>query len=270
MKMIPYYGDYPHGSYFFAPTITRRVAGGIPFNQFSVMYRVLNFSLLARPYDTQCKDVKTARVDCMRQCFNRNMKVNSFKTSLVIIGREFDDDLDSYICRRKDLERNNVLDQNMTFISDFCAQECQTRACHVDTSTSTVVQALSGNDLDMKVTLLGHQEPEITVNTMPRLETSEFIVYICSCFGIWLGLSVIKLNPFRLMNDVCKKRRKKIEVCDVRSNRSSNQSKVQEENTRNSTMLKELDGNRKTTTSNRHTHFFPQYKDEKLAFYEGE
>src|SRR5688572_27676241 len=49
------------------------------------------------------------------------------------------------------------------------------------------------------------REPAMTINHLPELRLVEFLVYIFSCFGTWFGLSILHLNPLKLVKTVKKR-----------------------------------------------------------------
>ena len=88
--------------------------------------------------------------------------------------------------------------------------------CDYDTTLTTPIQTIVGGD-ELRVTLTADQAPERRIVSIPRLEPAEFVVYICSCFGIWFGLSVVRLNPSRFAYSVWVKRRRAQVVRDLAS-----------------------------------------------------
>lgn len=100
-------------------------------------------------------------------------------------------------------------DDNVTFrrIADKVYKECyrrfsQSRCRYSITETEVKVISDKRNDKSLRVRVMGPRGPNTLVHSEPAFLLSEYLLYVCSCFGIWLGISVLRLNPITLMSVV--------------------------------------------------------------------
>ena len=217
IRVVPYHGTYPYGSYFFSPVIDRwannKSDDKNTVNHVVVGYAVLNVSLLHPPYKPTCShNAETSRGTCLLNCFTRELsKFDRIPPQVVV-----NEPSDMKRLSEQDLLSNETVHEEVTQRSKYCLELCSYLLCDYDTTLTTPIQTIVGGD-ELRVTVTVDQAPERRIASMPRLETEEFVVYICSCFGIWFGLSVIRLNPSRLAHSVWIKRRRTQVVRDLTS-----------------------------------------------------
>ena len=217
IKVIPYHGTYPTGSYYYSPLINRRTNdksdGKNTVNHVVVGFAVLNVSLLPPPYKPRCsRDEGTSRATCLLKCFTRELsKFDRIPPQAVV-----NEPSDMKMLSEQDLLSNETVHKEVTQNSKYYLGLCNLLLCDYDTTITTVIQTIVGGD-ELRVTLTANEVPERRIVSMPRLESAEFVVYICSCFGIWFGLSVIRLNPSHFAYSVWTKRRRAQVVRDLTS-----------------------------------------------------
>ena len=56
------------------------------------------------------------------------------------------------------------------------------------------------------------QSPQSTLQHQPILELQEYFIFISSCVGIWFGISMLDINPTKIMALVRGKKRKPIRI----------------------------------------------------------
>ena len=217
IKVVPYHGSYPYGSYYYAPVIYRRTndksGDKSTINHVVVGYAVLNVSLLPSPYKTGCSlDEGTSRGICLKDCFTRELSRFHRIPRQVVLNEPSD----MIMLCDQDLLSNETLHKEVTRGYEYCLALCKKWPCDFDTTLTTITQTIVGGD-ELRVTVTADQAPERRIVSMPRLEPAEFVVYICSCFGIWFSLSVIRLNPSRFAYSVWVKRRRAQVVRDLTS-----------------------------------------------------
>ena len=51
---------------------------------------------------------------------------------------------------------------------------------------------------------MGSMAPNIRTVFEPKIKVTEFLLYLMSLTGIWMGISVVHLNPFLVLHHICK------------------------------------------------------------------
>lgn len=162
---------------------------------FYYTYAINQIRLLEAPYDTRCIKSREHKSECLHECLTKHM--------IAGVGRA---PFQTYIGHGMDFKHVNHYDlQNHTIksifnqVDQFCSKKCFTIACAFDficTSIDHVFQDLSQR---FEIMIMVPKIPGIRVFTIKSLNLSSFLTYVCSCFSSWFGISVVMLDPFRLM-----------------------------------------------------------------------
>lgn len=196
VKVIPFYGNYPLLSRTY--TGFAEIKGKSSNNNlFSVKSSLINIFLLPSPHDTHCKYASNINKWCRDSCITRKT-IHAFGKQPFQLVTHQASDLE--MMSQKDLEQNQTLTSQLYDIHDQCVTGlCHDMPCKFDFLTTIFHQSHASTANDFRITVLSDTEPEKRLTSQPKLVLVEYIVYICSCFGIWFGLSVIQLNPFKVM-----------------------------------------------------------------------
>ena len=107
-------------------------------------------------------------------------------------------------------------DDNDTFrsITDRVYEECnrkfnKSRCSYSIAETEVRMRADRRKDTSLRVRVLGPRGPNTHINSEPAFPLSEYLLYVSSCFGIWLGVSILRLNPVTLISILKQKHRKR-------------------------------------------------------------
>ena len=164
------------------------------FNQsnFAVFGESTEIHRLAPPYDTKCTPGHR-REQCYEQCLNQKFALIN-RVSWSGFHRE---KLDMKMVTTHDLRNKSTLKfLNAVFLE--CQSLCKTRADCFSQFSRTSVQEFHSPYYRLFSSMLP-SVPHISVYAVPLLTLIEYIVQLGSCFGIWFGLSIVSLNPMKIL-----------------------------------------------------------------------
>ena len=149
--------------------------------------------LLPPPYDTHCVDidVEVCYETCARTLLN---KINRVPWSNFI-----SDPLDMTMVSQEDFQ-NSSYSRYIHESLNKCTSDCRSQyPCFLAYSYT---YGSSGRNPSTNTTYVAFKTPpkeDEVVTTVPVMTVIDFIVQLCSCLGIWFGLSVFHFNPSKLI-----------------------------------------------------------------------
>lgn len=161
-------------------------------NYLFVFYRFHKMHRLPPPYDTWCTyDDKEEIHECLRQCRINGMKeINRFPST----------EMTSEPLHIKPLSYNDF--QNIATreavrrIISNCRSTCRRLHCLTQYATTTIqAQYVQSHNTSTFVKVMIPEAASVVVTSHARMYLLDFIVYMCSCFGVWFGLSFASFNP---------------------------------------------------------------------------
>ena len=155
---------------------------------FLVYGQTIEIQRLPPPFDTQCL-VGHDRQICYEKCLkDRFLKMNRIPWSSYI-----HEPLEFKLFTYTDYENKSkaLLAQNSM---EDCHRLCKIKSACFNGFTITSVQELSSTDVFYLSSMLPNG-PHIHLLSVPFMTIVEYVVHIGSCFGTWLGISIISLNP---------------------------------------------------------------------------
>lgn len=172
-------------------------AGSRDRNFFKVSYSIISRTLLPAPYDTKCYAAGGYNVhECIKRCLvNRTTDyMNRLPFTLLFSEK----DARMYTGYR--LIDPHILNTTENELLVQFSQECFARCPQTCTDTDYItslefthkVTALNGISFQLSIP----SRPSINIEHKPSLPFNEYVIYVLSCLGTWLGVSVIGLNPF--------------------------------------------------------------------------
>ena len=191
--------DYPLFSRNFAKPVFRfqshivQDSSTLISNLYRLFHSTYRVQLLSYPYDTDCtKD--NPRHECIRKCVTQK--------SLILHRAPFTemvfDELDIKIISPDDLKNKSVED-TIGKVHVYCSNQCSRETCFKSFSTTSIQPIRSdtvGNSMRFEV--FTPETPITSIDTEPSLTFIDFIIYSCSCIGLWFGISIFSLNPTKL------------------------------------------------------------------------
>lgn len=144
---------------------------------------------LAPPYTTMCK--KYSYTDCLTTCTEK--KINStFKRSSPMSLYEHGD---GKLITGKFLDTDDSYRAIYLDIIDRCEQACPWNQCRRSAFISSIDEAMAWDTFQINTLL--QVTASIIVDNGPKMYFIDYMTFISSCFGTWLGISFLGLNPFK-------------------------------------------------------------------------
>ena len=192
------YNSYPFTSYIHAPLSTSR-----DMTAFVVESQRVENHRLPHPYPTDCRDyVMTSRNELMAECIiNATIEqLGLLAFSELKVASKYGSTFgDLRISHPMDLIENETLAIGMEKIRSECNEKHAKMDCVDQFYISRITSRQKwGNDEQLAFRVLQPNHPSILTVYQPMEDFYTFALLLLSCFGVWLGLSLADLNPFKL------------------------------------------------------------------------
>lgn len=183
------------------------VYGSRKANILNVRSHGYRFYKLPAPYDTKCRRIDSEFPNfCYHRCITKKLQPLGKAATWEIYVEGSNDHL-------KPLSTAELNDIQVEIFknSDDCHEICDITTCfsaHTSTITTSGWKEL-GKKSVMAVAYNSPIDPDIQITSMAKMEFIEFIVYVCSCIGIWFGLSFMSFYRLRKMTVTFMNRKKR-------------------------------------------------------------
>ena len=192
--------DLPYYSRFFATKISR-------FNQqmetplFYLTSEKISIRKLKAPYPTDC-DGQVSGIDDLPERITGcliNQTLESFGklpfTNIIMESRQH---LDHPILNSVDLLADKNMSTGLTTVEDFCQRLLPKPECYVFMFYTSIVDKSTGKDtMSFRVNL--PNRPEVKISFQPMTQFFDYVTYVLSCLGTWIGISIFDLNPIPIL-----------------------------------------------------------------------
>jgi hypothetical protein len=189
------YGPYPYLSRSFGALRKTRFTENSDErpNEYFVQTKVTEISLQPPPYDTGCDpDFDQAS---RSECIIKGMQDLDRVPNTEIVTRPYD--LPHVLYNDDD---NQTFMQVADKIYETCYNRFQQKRCNYSiAATDLRMRADSRQSRSLRIRVMGPRSPNTHVISEPAFDLSDFLLYVSSCFGIWLGVSVNRFNPITLL-----------------------------------------------------------------------
>ena len=164
-------------------------------NVFYVTHEWNRIFLKPPPYDTDCNPY-LGKYDCIRQCMQEKLlRINrvpfteiTTEDALPSVGHLFP-------VRPIDLE-DSKMEQYVYDSESYCEKKCQRLPCRLFFSKTSVNAFLDERfNYSSRIRATSPASPTVDVTSVANFDLYQLVIYICSCFGVWLGVSVMSLDP---------------------------------------------------------------------------
>ena len=166
-------------------------------SSFTMTYSTIELELLKYPFSTDClnyEDVEfESQGDCVDTCqMAKLVSLNNMQFFGSVATRSVDREMLS----QEDLEFDNgTLVKDLWNINQKCMQECRRPNCK---NTIYMTKFIRSEQIEARFNLVKFRlyvanEPVVVTKVKEKLSLTEFLIYILSCFGIWLGMSFYSL-----------------------------------------------------------------------------
>lgn len=165
-------------------------------NDFMIQNKITDVIMLPPPYDSRCTpDYDFAgKTKCLIRAMEKR-KLDRVPNSEIVL---------------KDFDLHHVLwsdelNQTIKKQIDECYADCESISRQANCSYSfaeTQVSMVEGPDFSgtVRLRIMGPQAPNVQITYHPKFKTSEFLLYVLTCGGIWLEMSVVRMNPLLLLH----------------------------------------------------------------------
>ena len=201
--MVHMPGSFPYKTASFSMTHNRKPYGQpdlLPnFNTIKSSYTKYVISRLPPPFGSKCRnysatsdvDYPMTKEDCIQKCLLRSVPQELGKVPFTSAIRvpvkliqlsmlDMDDDATSAILNRLELD---------------CRSQCSQLDCH---STFTITSGFTEVDVKMRLLVYSPNSPDLLLQEEEAFRFLDFLIFVSSCVGSWLGLSFISFDPVDL------------------------------------------------------------------------
>lgn len=208
-----------------------------------VHFRLNEILQLPPPYDTGCTNVQEQEAhECKRMCLIKGMKVidrfpsSEMTTQPVMLKHVNGEDM-----------KNETIRLFVNQVNSKCKSKCTRPGCVTTYATTTLtLRRLDDTSGKLMFNIMIPDAASIVISVHEKMNLLDFIVYTCTCVGIWFGTSVFSLNPVAFGN----------------TRTSSKQNKWQDKRCIESTGIRFLQRNNDTSRMRRVKHETSYYSHE--------
>ena len=177
----------------------------VPDNTFAFSYQLIENQRLPSPYVTRCRPSPRDHYHslyCTSDCVNRltmdKLGLVSFTRAIGINETTMETNR-SRILNIYHLTTNSTMNSAFKQISKQCLNRCHQKACHSNTyMTNLFKRGDSRSQSLLEFALKIPSAPIVRIVYQPSFDFGTFVIYVLSCLGIWLGVSMSDINPIKL------------------------------------------------------------------------
>jgi hypothetical protein len=195
------FDDLGYSQYF-----SRQVKNVVLYSEISVFYQKTTIILLPPPYVSACKDYHQfmgSKRNCISRCLT-NATVTAFN-KVPFSGIE-QEPLDYKLISSYDTSKPNF-DKELDKWENMCEKKCGGRQCKNKMHASWILKESKGQFENFVIRLYVPMGPILHVDYVPASSLQDLLVYMSSSISIWLGFSIMSLNPADLWKEFDQKRR---------------------------------------------------------------
>lgn len=183
------------------PTLSRNFAQKIiPSLDNTILISLYQYILnaLPNPYNTHCIQGHDQDL-CNSACLGKQLlTIDRLPYSSFITNSS----LKKKIVNLQDIE-NATLSDFVRNSNDKCRSKCSRVPCFQAISfTDSAMSHYPESATSLRIVSMVPNKPVFSVSSIPATPPLDFLVYLCNCFGIWFGLSIITLNPLPLLQRI--------------------------------------------------------------------
>lgn len=194
-----FFGQYPTVSRQYSINVNRLIdfKSREPRNNVYVFgYSLNRVTLMPAPFDTRCNAATTdeSANQCQEECMKPLEEQLGKITYTTFTHHPINEKHVSYA----DLV-NETRGHLIKSYVDTCFNRCTYYPCHYNYTITLydIAQRLQPPSRQFRPVARTPKAPGLDVQFEARLSLMEFVIFVCSCVGIWFGLSVLSIDPFR-------------------------------------------------------------------------
>ena len=171
-------------------------------------YDRIDNTLLPPPFTTNCMNYPPiyhynslyCESDCVNKLTYDRLGLASFSQALAAGDIEY---LDSKVLQVHQLAENRTMAAIYNRIGRECAKKCRQPSCRTQIFVTRFIERGEAQFVNtFEVELKMATSPDMKIVNQPAIEFSTFLIYVLSCFGIWLGLSISNFNPIDIISAI--------------------------------------------------------------------
>lgn len=168
---------------------------------FQYTYYITTYERLSSPYDTHCGlNGGQEMNECKKQCYITNSLAKFDKIPFNWIIEESEEeriDFNKHLVKKNDF-RDTAFLTEFSRMESRCKEKCRIKSCQQSTF-NTILTSISRSPYSDVLTFVVNLPQNVDISTVyvPHMLFNDYVIYIMSCLGTWLGLSVLNLNPLR-------------------------------------------------------------------------
>jgi hypothetical protein len=170
----------------------------INFNIFLVTHSLIKMHLKEPPYDTRCS-LHYGRFSCVRRCIKNGLKpLKKVPYSELTAESELTQIGEFYPLSSENME-DPAFETIYRSIEAACDGKCNQISCNSAFTRTTMSAFLDSRyNFSSRIRVESPESPTMQMISLVNFTPMQMIIYICSCFGIWFGISIVSLNPICL------------------------------------------------------------------------
>ena len=180
---------------FMVPSIDGNRPTIIKNSDFAISYQQIEEIRLPPPYSTACFDYDhDSKFDSKEACYDACVKTAIIKVTNKVPFTTISEE--SYKLRHVSQWDNEagVYTQKAKGLKHKCHDECRRSMCQQKLYVTNNVQAKSNDKFQIQLFIMS--KPEISVENLPRMTFSRYMVQFLSCISIWFSIDFTCFIPF--------------------------------------------------------------------------
>ena len=161
----------------------------LPQNFITISSHTTGFIRLPEPYDTRCRPNFFYQI-CLGGCLDKELESLNRKTYLNL----YDMSHNVSIFKDEDFLNETVASFALDAFRS-CNVKCTGNSCQQSVSFTSPTIHLKTEYKYLIFASVLPASPNINILYIPSTDPLNFFIYLCNCFGIWFGLSMLSLNP---------------------------------------------------------------------------
>lgn len=205
LNIVHTHSGLPTRSRYYVPEKRRR--HGKRFSNevfYKYTYNIFKYELLPDPYETACgTNDGLTDVQCQRKCLNDAVTKHYGKLPMTWLIKEHDTvDANMKLLTSEALEGNDTMVNTFLSLHTECAVKCPKIKCKFNRyNTELLDTAEIENSVAIGIRVSLPQSPTISVKYFPVLQVEDYLIFLMSCKGTWLGISMLDFNPVKLLTN---------------------------------------------------------------------
>ena len=185
---------FPLDTIAFSSSIFLKVNGTNKYDTIKLDYDLIEIFRFHPPYDTNCRtyaEYEEMRKLCINNCLKEHIIFKMQKLPFTVCENQ---SLNIQPIDDKDIE-NEFFSRRLNYYESKCMKQCGQQACEEEFYTTYIQKEEHGTTNELTVLVQATTTASIRIDNSVLIPFHEFVVYVTSCVGTWLGMSMMSFNP---------------------------------------------------------------------------